>query len=413
MTLGEHLGELRRRLIVSVCAFVVAATVAAVFYNWFLGVLQHPYCQINVHHCGFYVTGPLDPLTLRVKLAAFGGLVLASPVILWQLWRFITPGLRPTEKRYAVPFVASSVALFLGGCVTAYLTFPHALHFLVAVGGPHIHELLNPNAYLSLILLMMVLFGATFEFPVVLVALQLAGVVRPASLLRGCRRAVIGRARAPAHRHDAVEEDRVGAELAGVLDRAREARALPQGAAVGAQCAGGVDAPQRRPADPEAGVEPALLVGEHEAGPSEVPRDRLQAIRGTEPDGRGHDARVLRLPLHLDQVLLAGHSVAMSKEHDHPGSLERSQAERTAIRAVEHEVGHVDADLLRSRAHRQASTVTDGSGGPERIAHNRREPTSRARARGGKASPTPTSAAAPAARTTAPKGAGGKGTKVS
>ncbi|MGH9086604.1 MAG: twin-arginine translocase subunit TatC [Acidimicrobiales bacterium] len=192
MTLAEHLGELRHRLIVVICAFVVAASVAAIFYSWVLGVLQHPYCQVNAHHCGFYVTGPLDPLTLRVKLAAFGGLVLASPVILWELWRFITPGLRPTEKRYAVPFVVCSVALFLGGCMTAYLTFPHALHFLVAVGGPHIHELLNPNAYLSLILLMMVLFGATFEFPVVLVALQLAGVVRPASLLRGWRWAVIG-----------------------------------------------------------------------------------------------------------------------------------------------------------------------------------------------------------------------------
>lgn len=192
MTLAEHLAELRRRLIVSICAFVVAAALAAVFYNWFLGVLQHPYCQVNVHHCGFYVTQPLDPLSLRVKLATFGGLVLASPVMLWELWRFITPGLRPTEKRYAVPFVVSSVTLFLAGCYTAYLTFPHALHFLVAVGGPHIHELLNPNAYLSLILLMMVLFGLTFEFPVVLVALEVAGVVTPARLLRGWRWAVIG-----------------------------------------------------------------------------------------------------------------------------------------------------------------------------------------------------------------------------
>lgn len=191
MTLAEHLAELRRRLIVSICAFVVAATVAAVFYNWFLGVLQHPYCQANANHCNFYVTAPLDGLSLRVQLAAFGGLVLASPVILFQLWRFITPGLRPNEKRYAVPFVTASVALFLGGCATAYLTFPHALHFLVSVGGPHLHQLLSPNSYLSLILLMMVLFGITFEFPVVLVALEVAGVVRSATLLRGWRWAVI------------------------------------------------------------------------------------------------------------------------------------------------------------------------------------------------------------------------------
>lgn len=191
MTLAEHFGELRRRLIVSVTVFLVTATVSAVFYTSFLRLLRHPYCQVTPHACSFYVTGPLDPLTLRIKLAAFGGLVLASPVILWETWRFITPGLRPREKRYAVPFVASSVVLFLFGCVTAYVVFPHALRFLIGVGGPQLHEILNPNYYLTLIILLMVLFGATFEFPVVLVALQIAGVVSPASLLRWWRWAVI------------------------------------------------------------------------------------------------------------------------------------------------------------------------------------------------------------------------------
>lgn len=192
MTLTEHFRELRRRLIICVVAFLAAAGVAAVFYNGMLSVLQHPYCRINPHDCGFYVTAPLDPLSLRVKMAAFGGLVLASPVILWEIWRFITPGLRRDEKRYAVPFVTASVVLFLAGCATAYFTFPHALHFLIAVGGPKIQELLNPNSYLTLILLMMVLFGLTFEFPVVLVALQLTRVVTPAQLLHSWRWAVIG-----------------------------------------------------------------------------------------------------------------------------------------------------------------------------------------------------------------------------
>jgi sec-independent protein translocase protein TatC len=192
MTIAEHLGELRRRLIVAVVAYVAAACVAAVFYGWELTVLRHPYCQIDPHHCGFYVTAPLDPLSLRIKLAAFGGLVLASPVLLWELWRFITPGLRPSEKHYAVPFVLSSVVLFLLGCATAYLIFPHALRWLIGVGGPSLHELFNPNGYLTLILLLMFLFGLTFEFPVVLVALELARVVTPSALLRSWRWAVIG-----------------------------------------------------------------------------------------------------------------------------------------------------------------------------------------------------------------------------
>jgi len=192
MTLGEHLSELRRRLVIAVIAFVVMACVSIFFYNWEFSLLRHPYCQIAASHCSFYVTGPLDQLGLRVKLAAFGGLVLSSPVVLWETWRFITPGLRASEKRYAVPFIAASIVLFLVGCTIVYVVLPHTLGWLIGVGGPSIHELLNPNAYLSLVLLLMVLFGITFEVPVVLVALQLARVVTPATLLRHWRWAVIG-----------------------------------------------------------------------------------------------------------------------------------------------------------------------------------------------------------------------------
>lgn len=191
MTLAEHLGELRRRLVISLAAFVAAAALAAIFYNHMLSFLQHPYCRVNPGHCQFYVTQPLDPLSLRVKMAAFGGLILSSPVVLWEVWRFITPGLRPSEKRYAVPFVIASVLLFVGGCATAYAVFPHALAFLQAAGGPSLREILNPNSYLTLILLMMALFGLTFEFPVLLIALELARVVRPATLLHHWRWAVI------------------------------------------------------------------------------------------------------------------------------------------------------------------------------------------------------------------------------
>jgi sec-independent protein translocase protein TatC len=192
MTLVQHLAELRRRLIISVVALVIGAAVSAAFYQGMLNFLQHPYCEANPHNCGFYVTGPLDPLTLRIQMAAFGGLILASPVILFQVWRFITPGLNRNEKRYAVPFVTASVLLFLAGCALAYAIFPHALSFLRAVGGPTLHQILSPNQYLSLIMLMMFLFGLTFEFPVVLVGLQLAGMLRPAQLLHAWRWAVIG-----------------------------------------------------------------------------------------------------------------------------------------------------------------------------------------------------------------------------
>ena len=112
MTLAEHLTELRRRLLVAVIAFLVAGVVAFLAYNQILAFLKGPYCHANHGHCELYVTSPLDGLSLRIKIAAFGGLVLASPVLLFELWRFITPGLKRKEKRYAIPFVIASVILF-------------------------------------------------------------------------------------------------------------------------------------------------------------------------------------------------------------------------------------------------------------------------------------------------------------
>lgn len=191
MTLYEHLAELRRRLIYAAAAFLVASLLAAIFYDQMLDFFQHPYCEVH-HPCTFYITGPLDGLSLRIKMATYGGLVLSSPVILWQLWRFITPGLRRSEKTYIIPFVTASIVLFVAGGAIAYLIFPHALRFLGDVGGPKLTQIFSPTSYLGLILLMMVLFGITFEFPVVLVALQLAGVVTPGRLLAWWRWAVIG-----------------------------------------------------------------------------------------------------------------------------------------------------------------------------------------------------------------------------
>ena len=192
MTLVEHLTELRRRVLVSVAAFLVMATVAFLGYNWILALLKHPYCQVAPTHCGFYVTGPLDGLALRIKIAAYGGIFLASPVWLWELWRFITPGLNPKEKKYAIPFIVATISLFTLGATVAFLIFPHALQWLDSIGGPSLNQILDPNKYLSLIILLMVAFGVTFEFPVLLVSLELAGVLTPQQLGSWRRWGIIG-----------------------------------------------------------------------------------------------------------------------------------------------------------------------------------------------------------------------------
>ncbi len=191
MTLAEHLGELRRRVLVCAVAFIVAATVAFIVYNPILAFLKEPYCQAAPHHCAFYITGPLDGLSLRVKISAYGGLFAASPVLLWELWRFITPGLNPKEKKYAIPFIAASILLFAIGCLVAYVTFPHALRFLDSVGGPSLNQILDPTKYLSLIVLLMTVFGLTFEFPVLLVSLEIAGVLTPRQLSSWRRWAIV------------------------------------------------------------------------------------------------------------------------------------------------------------------------------------------------------------------------------
>ncbi len=191
MTLAEHLAEARRRFLLSSGSIIVLGIVAFVLYTPILHVLQEPYCRAAPDHCKFLVTNPLDGLTLRIKIAFFGGLVFASPIVFWHVWRFITPGLKATERRYAVPFVSASFVFFAAGVTVAYYSFQHAIQFLQSIGGQTLVSEYNPNQYLGLFLLMMFIFGVTFEFPVVLVALELARIVSPRQLLRSWRYALI------------------------------------------------------------------------------------------------------------------------------------------------------------------------------------------------------------------------------
>ncbi len=180
MSVVEHLTELRRRLMISIVAVVVGGVVAFALYNHILDFLIDPYCKLPQRRpgpCTLFITDPLEGFATRLKVSTWTGLFLASPVVLFQLWRFVTPGLNPNEKRYAVPFVAASIVLFSLGAVLAKLTFPRALDFLVGVGGPNLETIFSPTKYLRLIILMIAAFGLAFEFPVLLVFLQLAGVL--------------------------------------------------------------------------------------------------------------------------------------------------------------------------------------------------------------------------------------------
>ena len=194
MTVIEHLGELRRRLIVCMVAVAACGVIAFIAYNRILRFLQEPYCDVvgPGEPCTFLATSVLDPFAIRLQIATYGGLILAAPLVFWQLWRFIAPGLTAKERRYAVPFIVSSVLLFALGGYLAYLTFPRALDFLVHIGGDSLDVRPTPTKYLQLIMLMILAFGLSFEFPVFLVFLQLVGIVSPDQLRRWRRWAIVG-----------------------------------------------------------------------------------------------------------------------------------------------------------------------------------------------------------------------------
>ncbi len=204
MTLTEHLGELRVRIIRSALAITLGAIIIAAFYDPVLDFLTKPYVDLCARKgedfCGFdassgnaslYIFDPIEGLATRLRIASYGGLVLAMPVVMWQIWRFIVPALHAKEKRYAVPFILTSVFLFLLGGLLAYLTLGKALEFLIAWSGSDVNALFQVSKYVRLVVLMVAAFGVGFQFPVLLVFLQLVGVITPQQLIGHWRYALI------------------------------------------------------------------------------------------------------------------------------------------------------------------------------------------------------------------------------
>lgn len=192
MSVVDHLTELRGRIIISMIAISLAAIVCFIFSESIIKFFVEYYQDATEGDRNQLIfLGPLDAFITRVKIATYGGIVLALPVWLWELWRFITPGLNPNEKRYAIPFVLTSIVLFAVGAAVALLTLPKALEFLLNVGGDQLSPELTADKYLSFASLMIVAFGVAFEFPVVLVFLLLARVLTTTQLRRWRRPAIV------------------------------------------------------------------------------------------------------------------------------------------------------------------------------------------------------------------------------
>lgn len=195
MSMLEHLYELRDRIIKCAIAIAVGGVVAWFLYPQIFDILLDPYCRLqgsSVEDCLLLQTEPLEGFSVRLKIAGYGGIAIAMPVLLWQIWRFVTPGLYAHEKKWAYPFVFAAMALFLLGAGLAYYSLTPALEFLVNVGGDGLNQEFRPAPYFELITYMMLAFGVGFEFPIVLIFLQLAGILEAETLRKHRRYAVVG-----------------------------------------------------------------------------------------------------------------------------------------------------------------------------------------------------------------------------
>jgi sec-independent protein translocase protein TatC len=129
---------------------------------------------------------------ISLKAAAIVAIVLAGPAVCYQIWRFVTPGLRPVERRYSLPFIVVTQVLFAAGAVFSYFVIPRALEFLLGFAGDNIVSLMDASRYLSFVMRTMIAFGAAFEFPVILILLSLMGAVTSESMRRYRRHALFG-----------------------------------------------------------------------------------------------------------------------------------------------------------------------------------------------------------------------------
>jgi len=188
MPLSEHLRELRSRLAKSLIAIGLGMVVGWIGYDRIFGLIRAPFDTVVEQAAAqgrdvtLAFTGVADPFVMQMKVAGVTGVLLASPVWLYQLWRFVTPGLHRNERRWALGFAAIATPLFLAGAALAYTVLPKGLDILLGFTPEQIENIVSVDRYLSFFLRMLLIFKINFLLPMLLVGLNLAEVLSAAQL---------------------------------------------------------------------------------------------------------------------------------------------------------------------------------------------------------------------------------------
>jgi sec-independent protein translocase protein TatC len=192
-TLMSHLLELRDRLMKAMLAVLVLFIPCAIFANELYSLVAQPLLEKLPKGTTLIATGVVTPFMTPFKLAFYCALFAAMPVVLYQIWAFVAPGLYKREKRFAVPLLVSSVLLFYSGVVFAYfVVFPVMFSYLVGTAPAGVSYMPDIAAYLDFIITMFFAFGAAFEVPVAVVLLVLTGLVNVDSLGKNRGYVIIG-----------------------------------------------------------------------------------------------------------------------------------------------------------------------------------------------------------------------------
>lgn len=182
MSLGDHFRELRARLMKSMLAIVVATIASFFFYEFLLEIITGPYEHArDMLGAGtdteIFVSGVGGGLMIQLKLCAMSGIILSSPVWLYQIWAFVLPGLHANEKKWTMVFVVIAGPLFAAGVATGYYVLPKGLQVLISFTPADMTNLNDFNGFFSFVTRMLLVFGVAFEIPFFVVLLNLAGVV--------------------------------------------------------------------------------------------------------------------------------------------------------------------------------------------------------------------------------------------